>query len=70
MKIVDKLMLGQNRFLAIAEINYKYYLLSITEKDIKILNELENFILEQDDEKTEKNIEFNKILEKFIKTKQ
>lgn len=67
MKIVDKIMLGQNKFLAIAEINYKYYLLSITENDIKILNELENFILGQDDEKTEKNIEFNKILEKFIK---
>lgn len=70
MKIVDKIILGQNKFLAIAEINYKYYLLSITEKDIKILKELEDFIIEQDDEKTEKNIEFNKILEKFKKIKQ
>lgn len=70
MKIVDKIILGQNKFLAIAEINYKYYLLSITEKDIKILKELEDFIIEQDDEKTEKNIEFNKVLEKFKKIKQ
>lgn len=66
MNITDRLMLGQNKFLAIAEINNKYYLLSITEKDINILKELDDFqpLFE---EKAEKNVEFDKILNKFIK---
>lgn len=60
------MMLGQNKFLAIAEINNKYYLLSITEKSINILKELDDFQpLTQ--EKPENNIEFNKILEKLLK---
>lgn len=66
MNITDRIMLGQNKFLAIAEINNKYYLLSITEKTINILKELDDF-QPVPDEKTENSIEFNKILNKFIK---
>ncbi|HAQ41589.1 MAG TPA: flagellar biosynthetic protein FliO [Clostridiales bacterium] len=66
MSIADKMMLGQNKFLAIAEINNKYYLLGITENSINILKELDGFHpLPQ--EKPENNIEFSKILNKLLK---
>jgi len=66
MNIVDKIMLGQNKFLAIAEICGKYYLISITEKNINIIKELVDF-QPLISEKTENNIEFNKLVEKFLK---
>lgn len=66
MNIVDKIMLGQNKFLAIAQINSKYYLLSITEKNINILKELEDFqALPEED--PENGMDFNKIINKFLK---
>ncbi len=68
MNIVDKIMLGQNKFLAIAEVNNKFYLLSITEKNINILKELEDF-QSLPDENSENNIDFNKIINKFLKSK-
>lgn len=64
--IIDKIMLGQNKFLAIAEISSKYYLLSITEKNIKIVKELDDF-QPITDIKPENNAEFNNILNKFLK---
>lgn len=67
MHIVDKIILGQNKFLAIAEIDSKYYLLSITEKNINILKELEAFVPTKENEIPENNMEFSKILEKFIR---
>lgn len=68
MNIVDKIMLGQNKFLAIAEVNNKFYLLSITEKNINILKELEDF-QSLPDENPENNMDFNKIINKFLKNK-
>ncbi len=68
MNIVDKIMLGQNKFLAIAEVNNKFYLLSITEKNINILKELGDFQL-LPDENPENNMDFNKIINKFLKNK-
>ena len=63
MNIVDKIMLGQNKFIAIVQIYNKYYVLSITEKDISILKELEDFKpLENEDES---NLNFNKILSAY-----
>jgi len=41
MNVIDKIMLGQNKFLAIVEISNKYYLLSITDNNINIIKELE-----------------------------
>ena len=64
--IIDKIILGQNKFLAIAEICNKYYLISITEKNINIIKELEDFKL-LPDVKTENNIEFSNILNKILK---
>jgi flagellar biogenesis protein FliO len=66
MRIEDKIMLGQNKFLAIAEIYNKYYLLSITEKSINILKELDDFNPTME-EKTEGSYDFSKILDRFIK---
>ena len=63
--IVDKLMLGQNKFLAIAEIQSKYYLLSITEKNISIMKELDDFQLKPD-EAVESSIDFQKIYTNFL----
>ena len=65
MNIVDKIMLGQNKFLAIAEVNNKFYLLSITEKNINILKELEDFQL-LPDENPENNMDFIKIINNFL----
>lgn len=62
--IVDKIMLGQNKFLAIIEINSKYYLISITEKSINIIKELENF--QKPPEENQDNAStFNNIFHKF-----
>lgn len=64
--IIDKIMLGQNKFLAIAEICNKYYLISITEKNINIINELEDFKL-LPDVKAENSTDFINILNKVLK---
>lgn len=66
--IVDKIVLGQNKYLAIVEISDKYYLLSITDSNINIIKELEEFepsSVEVDSFSA--NLEFNKILSRFIK---
>lgn len=65
MNITDRMMLGQNKFLAIAEINGRYYLLGVTESNISILKELEDF--QPLTEEVGSNPEFDKILSKFIK---
>lgn len=66
MNVIDKIMLGQNKFLAIAEICNKYYLISITERNIEIIKELDEF-KPQDETQIEPSIDFSKILDKFIK---
>lgn len=64
MNIIDKIMVGQNKFLAIAEIYHKYYLISIAENSINIIKELEDFkpLIDEESE-----IQFNKIFNKFLK---
>jgi flagellar biogenesis protein FliO len=66
MNIVDRIVIGQNKYLAIAEITNKYYLLSITEKDVNIIKELDDFQLKHEEEKTEV-MDFNSIINKFLK---
>jgi flagellar biogenesis protein FliO len=63
MYIEDKIMLGQNKFIAIAQICNKYYLLSITEKHISILKELEDF--QPLDNEDESSLKFNKIFSAY-----
>lgn len=69
MQIVDRIMLGQNKYLAIAEIQNKFYLISITEKNINILKKLEDFE-PIGEEISENPLEFNKLLDKFLKNNQ
>lgn len=66
MNIVDRIVIGQNKYLAIAEITNKYYLLSITEKDVNILKELDDFQLKSEEEKPEV-ADFRSIVNKFMK---
>ncbi|MDD4781783.1 MAG: flagellar biosynthetic protein FliO [Tissierellia bacterium] len=66
MNVVDKLMLGQNNFIAIVEICSKYYLISITDKGVNILKELEEFHHLPDGK--ESSVKFNNILDKYKKT--
>lgn len=66
MNVRDRLMLGQNSFIAIVEIDSKHYLIGITEKDIKILKELDNFQPLPDD--VESGSKFINILNKYKRT--
>lgn len=66
MNIVDRIVIGQNKYLAIAEITNKYYLLSITEKDVNVIKELDDFQLKHEEEKTEV-MDFSSIINKFLK---
>lgn len=66
MNIVDRIVIGQNKYLAIAEITNKYYLLSITEKDVNIIKELDDFQLKHEEEKQDV-IDFGNIMNKFLK---
>lgn len=66
MNIVDRIMLGQNSYMAIAEISNKYYLLSITESQVNIIKELDDFQIKDEEEK-QTNMDFSKILKKFLK---
>lgn len=70
MNVIDKIMLGQNKFLAIVEISNKYYLLSITDNNINIIKELEELELKTTENTTTEKLEFNKIFSKFLKNKQ
>lgn len=66
MNIVDRIVIGQNKYLVIAEITNKYYLLSITEKDVNIIKELDDFQLKHEEEKLEV-MDFSSIINKLIK---
>lgn len=47
-RIIDRSMLGQNKYIAIACIVDKYYLISVADNNINILKEMETFVEEQD----------------------
>lgn len=70
MNIVDKIVLGQNKYLAIVEVSNKYYLMSIADNNISIMKELDEheLILKENASQMAANIEFNKIFSKFIKS--
>lgn len=69
MNVVDKIVLGQNKYLAIIEISNKYYLLSITDNSINIIKDLDELDLKTI-EITSENLEFNKIFSRFFKNNQ
>lgn len=66
--IIDKAVLGQNKYLAIAEIKNKYYLLSISDQSINILKELNDFEHDNHEniyQNANINLDFNKIFSKI-----
>lgn len=69
MNVVDKIMLGQNKCMAIVEITNKYYLISITDSNISILKEIEHqdLTVNEDVVQAPMNMDFSKMLTKFIK---
>nr|WP_312577577.1 flagellar biosynthetic protein FliO [Sedimentibacter sp.] len=69
MNIVDKIVLGQNKYLAIIEVSNKYYLISITDNNINIMKELDEIELNVV-ANTSESTEFNKIFSKLFKNKQ
>lgn len=72
-RIIDKIVLGQEKFLSIIEIGNKYYLLSITGNSIKIIKELEKEDLieaTQNDANQLNGFDFKKILESFNSKKK
>lgn len=69
MNIVDRIVLGQNKYIAIIEISNKYYLISITDNNINIIKDLDEFELKIS-ENTGESIEFNKIFSRFFKNKK
>lgn len=66
MRIVDRMVLGRDRYLAIAEITGRFYLLSITENGTDIIRELEDFE-EKPDEAKRGGGEFGHILGRLLK---
>jgi flagellar protein FliO/FliZ len=69
MNIVDKIILGQNKYIAIVEISNKYYLMSVTDNNINIIKDLDELELSTF-ENTSETKEFNKIFTNFFKNKQ
>ena len=69
MNIVDRIVLGQNKYLAIVEISNKYYLVSITDNNINIIKDLDEFELKVSENIGESS-KFNKIFSRFSKNKQ
>lgn len=43
MRVIDRLVVGQDRFIMIVVIEEKYYLVSATAQEIRILKELDDF---------------------------
>lgn len=69
MNIVDKIILGQNKYIAIVEISNKYYLMSVTDNNINIIKDLDELELSTL-ENTSETKEFDKIFTNFFKNKQ
>lgn len=78
MKIIDKMPLGNNKFLLVIEICNKNYLMSVTDSNINILKELEEYTIESNVSSSKyddifRNIFFKKtnqkISSKFMKGK-
>jgi flagellar biosynthetic protein FliO len=70
MNMIDKIPLGPNKYLAIINISNKYCLFGITDQQINFLRELDELNLTNNaslNENPSINIEFNKIISKFIK---
>lgn len=74
MKIIDTLVIAQDKSMLILKVNEKYYLLSISNSDIKLIKEFDDF--KENDLSNEnslhsfKNNDFNRILKDFVNNKK
>ena len=64
-KIIDKVGLGQDKFIAICKISDKFYLIGITAGNINLLSEIDGFD-ENDTNFVEKTPEFNSVLSEMM----
>lgn len=67
-KIVDKVVLGQNQYLTIVEVGGKYLLLGVSDKNINVIKEFEDFIEKPSDYNNE-SIDFKRVFSKIMKNK-
>lgn len=74
MKIIDTLVIAQDKSMMILKVNEKYFLLSISNSDIKLIKEIDDF--RENDLSIEnslhsfKNNDFNRILKDFVNNKK
>ena len=74
MKIIDTLVIAQDKSMLILKVNEKYFLLSISNSDIKLIKEFDDF--KENDLSNEnslhsfKNNDFNRILKDFVNNKK
>ena len=74
MKIIDTLVIAQDKSMMILKVNEKYFLLSISNLDIKLIKEIDDF--RENDLSIEnslhsfKNNDFNRILKDFVNNKK
>lgn len=66
MKIIDKVPLGQNKYLAIVCVCDKFYLISITDNNINLLKELDGDSIFKNDESNGRNASFKDALNEAI----
>lgn len=73
MKIIDRIVVGQDKYAAIIQIGSKYFLMSVTTNDVKIMKELsDSDLIELDFNKADKDQpseSFKDVLKKSIKKK-
>lgn len=74
MKIVDTLVIAQDKSVVILKADHKYYLLSVSQADVKLITELEEF--DEDnavpvrDSSIYENAEFKNILAQLLPKKK
>lgn len=66
MNVVDRIMLGQNKYLAIVEISGRYYLLSVADSNISIIKELDALALNENNRGTGTEESFAGVFSKII----
>ena len=74
MKIIDVLAMAQDKSIIILKTNEKYYLLSVSNTEIKLIKELDDFkeneIPVENKFGNFKHSEFNRVLKGFIENKK
>jgi len=58
MNVIDRLVVGQDRYILIVSVLDKYYLISVTGQSIEILKELDGEELETDPEPPQRIVDF------------